>query len=134
MTRYVGLSGEMEKPTSLSGDILCQPCSLWPSCLLACKGNRPSLIAARCTWYCICQLMFSNKGSLFLLIIWTFCICVYLHIQTRATLFWVNSPISLRPHWGRGRGSASKRPGRKQWAQAAIQQHWRDLQEEASSD
>lgn len=95
--------------------------------------GKASVIAARHV-YCICQLMFSNKDCLFFLIIWTFSICVYLHIQARTTLIWVNSPISWWPHRGRRKGSVSKPADRQQWEQAAIQELWHDVQEEASSD
>ena len=89
----------MKKPKALPADIIHRPCSLWPCVVLASKGNHPwSLPIVH--GYGICQLMFSNKGCLFFLIIWTFSIYVHLHIQTRTTLFWVNSPISLQPRWG----------------------------------
>lgn len=83
---------------------------------------------------CSRQLLFSNKGCLFFSIIWTFSICVYLHVQTRPTLLRVNSPISGWPQWGMESGSQSKAADRKQWEQAALQELWRALREETSSD
>lgn len=59
-------------------------------------GNHPQFLPIVHV-YCICQLMFRNKGCLFFLIIWNFSICIYLHIQTSTTLLWVNSPISWPP-------------------------------------